>query len=192
MNKLSAVAAVLAFAGVASAAPFAINGAVDFSGGTVAGGLGDAISYDGAANLAFFGGLLNVGALGSFEHSGVTVGGIPSVAFAPGSAGWAGGQLAGAWFNSAGAPVQSTTLGELDGIQIANFDSGLSNIQVGAAFIQIDGVNTEFNGLDTGEVYQLTLVDGQFGTELWVVNVPTPGAAGLLGVAGLAAVRRRR
>lgn len=53
--------------------------------------------------------------------------------------------------------------------------------------------------LDTGpyaQPYQLKVIvsAGEFGTihDLYVVAIPTPGAASLLGIAGLAAVRRRR
>jgi hypothetical protein len=208
MKKILATAAVLAFAGSAFAGSFAVNGAVDFAGGTVAGGLGSALTYDGTPNLVPGGfgtpaGIWN----GNDTQTGVSIASpdfssVAVTAFAPGSAGWGGGQYAGAYFNSAGAAIPSGPVslaeGDFQAVLLGNFDSGVSNINFETAFIQIDGTNRQFNGFDALSPdgnYSLTLTTDSAGaTKMWVINgvIPTPGAAGLLGLAGLAAVRRRR
>ncbi len=211
MKKILATAAVLTFAGSAFAGEsmaFNVNGSVDFAGGTVAGGLGSALFYDGTPNLVPGGfgspaGIWN----GNDAQTGLTIASpdfsvVASTSFAPGSAGFGNGQYAGAWFNSNGAVVPSGMVslpeGNFQAVLLGNFDGGVSNLAFESAWVQIDSVNMEFTGFDVlnDNGYSLTLTtDSASGaTKLWVLNgaIPTPGAAGLLGLAGLAAVRRRR
>jgi len=207
MKKIFATAAVLAFAGAASASPFIVNGPVDFSGGTVAGGNGSALTFDGTADLVPGGfgtpaGFWN----GTLAQTGVAIATpdfstVAAVANAPGSAGFTDGQYAGAYFNSQGFQIPSGPItvdgNSFDAVLLGNFDSGVSNINFEIAFVDVSSNTMPFNGFDALNEfgYSLTLVDnGAGGNLMYVINgvIPTPGAAGLLGLAGLAASRRRR
>lgn len=206
MKKILATAAVLAFAGSAFAGSFVVNGSVDFGSNSVPGGLGSDLTFDGDANLVPGGfgtpaGIWN----GNADQTGVTIASpdfstVASTSFAPGSTGFYDGGYSGAWFNSNGGEIPSglTTLGGLgegNAVLLGNFDAGVSNLSFESAWIQIDDVNNEFTGFgvmnDNGYAIVLTDNDGG-GQTMWVTDVPTPGTAGLLGLAGLAAVRRRR
>lgn len=89
----------------------------------------------------------------------------------------------------------------VDIVDDATDDTGSTNSLL-ARFTEFDTtVNEGQDGgtLTTGPLakgYQLKVVttEGEFGfvNDLYIVNIPTPGATALLGVAGIAAIRRRR
>lgn len=204
MKKILATAAVLAFAGAASAGSFTVNGAVDFGGGNVPGGIGAALEWDGNANISPAGGqwFTFLGNFSGFRLATPGDGGVET-AFAGGSV-FTATQFSGAAFSSSGASIPSGTI-EIDGqsfqaVQLAHFDSGLSNFRLadnGFASIQIEGVLRDLAiDADAGSGFSLTFAPNPAtgGTFMYVISgvIPTPGAAGLLGLAGLAAVRRRR
>lgn len=207
MKKILSTAAVLAFAGSAFAGSFAVNGAADFSNGEVAGGVGAGLVLDGTASYLFFGGLLNPSAFDSgFNHSGAFIStpdgsafGAPAeaTAFAPGGSQGAN-SFNRAWFAAVAGGTPSADVNGFQSVHLAYFDAGVTGIslaQGGDAAIQINGSN-EFVNFDAPNAngYQLVALENSTygGTNLYVSLIPTPGAAGLLGLAGLAAVRRRR
>jgi hypothetical protein len=205
MKKILATAAVLAFAGSAYAGSFVINAAVDFGG--VAGGIGAPITYDGTPNLVPGGfgtpaGIWN----GNNAQTGVAIASpsfdsVASVAFAPGTPGWGGGQFSGSYFNNAATPINSGAAsfeaGDFQAIILAHFDAGVSNINFDIARVTVNSIDQIFNGLDSlsADGFSITVQPNPGGgSTMYLINglIPTPGAAGLLGLAGLAAVRRRR
>lgn len=206
MKKILATAAVLAFAGSAFAGEgFIVNGAVDFSGGTVAGGLGERLTWSGTADWGPFGGIWFGPAFTNTGFQLATPGGDSVGTGLVGDFELNPGDFAGAIFSTTGASIPSGTVMvngvETQGVQIGHFGPGLSDFAIangGSAYIQIEGENKElWIDADSGSGYALTFVpfEATGGTLMYVIEaitVPTPGAAGLLGLAGLAAVRRRR
>jgi hypothetical protein len=212
MKKILATAAVLAFAGAASAAPnpFLLNGAVEASGGLVAGGFGSSLVWDGSADWGPFGGqwfgpaFTNTG----FQFEGAN--GIIQPTILDGSEQNAGSFRGAVFFGGTGVPsleVDALGTGELfSAVKLMHLGPGLTNVRLaddapeggqdGKAYIQIDSVE-QFVGFgapnENGYSLFLTDLEATGGQILWLVrDIPTPGAAGLLGLAGLAAVRRRR
>ena len=207
MKKILSTAAVLAFAGSAFAGSFAVDGSADFANGEVAGGVGAGLVLEGSAEYLFFGGLLNVGAFDSgFVHSGAFIStpdgsafgaSAADTAFAPGGSQGAN-SFNRAWFAAAEGGTPSAEVGGFQSVHLAYFDPGVTGFslaQGGDAAVQINGVN-EFVNFDAPNAngYQLVAIpnDTYGGNNVYVSLIPTPGAAGLLGLAGLAAVRRRR
>jgi hypothetical protein len=67
---------------------------------------------------------------------------------------------------------------------------------IGAGFVTETITDPAFSNITTLNVSLVAESAGQFGSDIYVVDnfqvIPTPGAAGLLAVAGFAAARRRR
>nr|AQQ75100.1 hypothetical protein [uncultured bacterium] len=194
--KLLGAAAVVALAGSANAAAFAIAGAIDMGG---PGGNGQPINGD-FAGIATF---LPAAQLGGANQVGARIGANLLPTFVPGTfAGTTSTHFLGVYFLT-GDQATSVNPGGNDGIQIFNVNSPAGfDAPAIRVFIRDAGVghNLEFNGLENpvsqsvlgaalSQSYQLKF----YGNTLWVeAAIPTPGAAGLFGLAGLAAARRRR
>ncbi len=214
MKKILATAAVLAFAGSAFAGSFAVTASADFGGFQVEGSQGSALTWDGAANfqdaqapnfnLTLFGfGIAHTGARIATPNG--TIGGsvISGTAFAPGGS-QDSSSFTHAWYTVVEGGTQSAMV-DFGGtmypaVQLMIFQPGITNIRLadegGTARIGLDGSN-DFVNFDAPSERGFQLVvapspEGDGYQTLYVALIPTPGAAGLLGLAGLAAVRRRR
>lgn len=215
MKKILATAAVLAFAGSAFAGSFAVTASADFGGFQVDGSQGSALAWDGVATYAdpiapafsptFFNfGINHSGARIATPNSEIGGSVISGTAFAPGGS-QDGDTYTHAWYTVVEGGTQSAMV-DFGGtmypaVQLFVFQPGLSNFrldgQAGAtARIGLDGSN-DFVNFDepSARGFQLVVApspEGDGYQTLYVALIPTPGAAGLLGLAGLAAVRRRR
>lgn len=244
--RLVGAAALLAFAGSAMAAPFAVK-LVDANPDS----RGDAIQAPGTLyqegvfhNSDFAPNSALIGAFGASiaEDSYVTIDSVgPSTASytaaGPAQAINTGGNpsiftatsLSGTWFftNPGGtASAPNALFGGADAVFLARMTSEVAgDLSLGARGVVVDIVDDETEntgstnsllgsftafgsnvteGVDGGDLstgpyfqpYQLLVntTQGEFGTihDLYVVAIPTPGAAALLGIGGLAAIRRRR
>jgi MYXO-CTERM domain-containing protein len=195
--------------GALAGSGFGVDGAIDFSDGTVPGGLGSALTFSGEPNLTPGGfarpaGIWN----GDPNQTGIAIASADFSVIAHanlyfGSVGWTDGAFRGAYFtyDMAGPGIPSAPLSigseSFEAVFLANFDAGVSNIDFETAYIYIDGFNQRFEGFDNinDAGYSMTLTGGDGEpTQMWVIAgvVPTPGAVGLLGLAGFAASRRRR
>ncbi len=92
---------------------------------------------------------------------------------------------------------------DLDGVFIARLTvadgespigGGLFSTQDGAAEVEIDGPAADFGGQQLGLVsYLIPNAGGNGDTyDIWFQVIPTPGSIALLGIGGVAALRRRR
>src|SRR5690606_6114059 len=117
----------------------------------------------------------------------------------------ADGFLGAVFFGGPGVPSGVLNIGgeDFSAVQLGHIGPGVTGVSIddsgampGMGYIQIDSV-PQFVGFgssnENGYSLVLTDLEATGGQLLWLVrDVPTPGAAGLLGLAGLAAVRRRR
>ena len=210
--KASIAGVLLLVPGALAGSTFAIaGGAIDFSDGTVPGGLGSALTFSGEPNLTPGGfarpaGIWN----GDPNQTGIAIVSadfsvIGHTNLAIGSLGWTDGAFRGAYFSYTnggilgGIPSAPLTIGSetYEAILLANFDAGVSDIDFETAFIFFDNINHRFDGFDNlnDEGYSMTLTGGDGEpTQMWVIAgvVPTPGAVGLLAVAGFVSSNRRR
>ncbi len=107
--------------------------------------------------------------------------------------------VTGGYFTGGGVASGTDPFGG-NGVMIAQLttDGALTgdNIRVNTSGDQTGTFSLELNGAGEGGLFALAFAgaDNGFGTEwqIWVTDAPTPGAAALLGLAGLAGVRRRR
>jgi hypothetical protein len=192
---------VLAVAGAACAAPFSVSGLVDFGGPGNAG-----------APLTVDGGVIGF-TPGDNTYNGP---GTTGVAIAPdtdapsdptltdGSPGFSPLAFEGGYFMD--EPVMSgTTPDGRDGVFLMNLTGDFSSMSITDVNVEITDVSgtstinfTDFNAAGDSGSASYELVNYQpFGrtvgdNQIWVVFIPTPGAAGMIGLAGIAAMRRRR
>lgn len=199
MNFKITTAAVLAIAGAAAAAPFSVSGTVDFGGPGNAG-----------APLTVGGGIISVPATPQYAGPGNTGIAIAPNAFGPsmptltaGSPGFSLTSFEGGYFMD--APVNSgTTLDGRDGVFLMHLIGDFSSVSISSVFVEITDGNgtsnvnfTDFNLAGDGGsaayelvIYQPNRTIGE--AQIWVVYIPSPASAGLIGLAGIAATRRRR
>lgn len=194
-------AAVLAVAGAASAAPFSVSGLVDFGGPGNAG-----------APLTVGGGIITF-TPGVPEYMGPETTGVaiapdadnPSMpTLTAGSPGFSATSFEGGYFMD--APVDSGFAPDgRDGIFLMNLTGDFSTVSITDVNIEItddNGTSTinfsDFGVAGDGGSAQYELLtfqpDGRVlgDVQVWVVYIPAPASAGLIGLAGLAAIRRRR
>jgi hypothetical protein len=200
MNIKITIAAVLAIAGAAAAAPFSVSGTVDFGGPGNAG-----------APLTVGGGIIGVPASPEYAGPGTTGIAIAPDASGPsmptltaGSPGFSFTSFEGGYFMQ--APVASgTTPDGFDGVFLMNLTGDFSSVSISSVFVEVSDANgtsninfTDFGTFGDGGSSNYQLVTYQpdarivGGAQIWVVFIPSPASAGLLGLAGLAASRRRR
>jgi hypothetical protein len=203
--------AVVSGTAYASPNPFLLNGAVDFGGGTVAGGLGASLTWDGTADWGAFGGqwfgpaFTNTG----FQFEGAN--GIIQPNILDGAELNPDGFRGAVFFAGTGVPSEDIDL-DGDGItdveravRLMHLGPGLTNIRIaddapaggqnGKAYIQIDSVPQFVGfGVPNENLYALVLTDlpQTGGKILWLTQIPSPAGSGLICLAGLAAARRRR
>ncbi|MCR9215711.1 MAG: hypothetical protein ACFHWZ_08495 [Phycisphaerales bacterium] len=193
--------AVLAVAGAASAAPFSVSGLVDFGG---PGNAGAALTVSGGV-IGFTPGLDTYAGPGSTGVAIAPDADNPSTpTLTAGSPGFSFGGFEGGYAMS--SPVASGFAPDgRDGVFLMNLVGDFSSISISDVNVEItDGNGTStinFTDFDTpgnsgSASYELAIFD-EFGRtlggkQIWVVFIPTPGAAGMIGLAGLAAMRRRR
>lgn len=220
MTKLIAAAAVVSFAGAASASvsPFSIDAVWSGDVGGVPASAG--LSSDAPLVQDNFGGDTspNPGLVGPFpdivEDSYVSVGGEPEdgsdTARATTTAGFSfsANGVFGTWFadlTSTTAPLSDET-GAADDIFIGRFtggnlsgELGIGNLNEGGGalgefILNLDGTPGAPTGASQQYFLDVRSFAGNTGqvNDVYIVAVPAPGAAGLLGLAGLAAARRRR
>lgn len=198
MNIKITIAAVLAIAGAAAAAPFSVSGTVDFGGPGNAG-----------APLTVGGGIISVPASPEYAGPGTTGIAIAADANGPsfptltaGSPGFSFTSFEGGYFMD-DPVISGITPDGLDGVFIMGLSGDFSSVEVSSLFVTV----TDADGTQTLEFTDVTLTAGRTAglAYLWVTKdldggyalglydvVPSPASAGLLGLAGLAATRRRR
>ena len=200
--------------GAVAGSGFEVTGAIDFSGGTVEGGLGSALTFDGEPNLVPASGDRPAGIwTGNDDQTGLAIASpdyssVATVAFVPGSAGWTDGQFVGVYFNENGDPIPSGRVDVFDqddwpAVLLANFAPGVTDIHFDTAYVEIDGTSYRFDGYGfdiafnsepSGYVMAMTTDPSNGSTKLWVARTPfpSPGGIGAFALAGIAAIRRRR
>ena len=218
MLKAVSAAAVFAVAGAAQAAPFALN-SIDLGGDaasfgtpiTVSGGTyyQDAFGNNYPASAAFIGVFADLEydsyiSMDGMGHSTSTYTANGPGGSTPGFGATMGhfaddSTLTGGYFTGGGVASGADPFGG-NGVMIAQLttDGMLTgdNIRVNT---QGDFTGTRslvLNGDDNGGLFARAFAarSTQEGTvyEIWVTDAPTPGAAAVLGLAGLAGIRRRR
>ncbi|MFU8830240.1 MAG: hypothetical protein ACNA8P_12515 [Phycisphaerales bacterium] len=190
-------AAVLAIAGAASAAPFSVSGLVDFGG---PGNDGAALTVGGGI-VAFVPGVNeylgpgNTGAAIAPDSDNPS-----SPMFTPGTPGFSSSGFEGGYFMD--APVMSGIAPDgRDGVFLMALYGDFNSVNITDVNVEITDANgtqnlnfTDFGPGGSASGYELVIFsDNRVVGEalIWIV-IPTPASASLIGLAGLAAMRRRR
>lgn len=193
--------AILALSGAAMAAPFSVSGLVDFGGAGKAG-----------APLTVGGGIIAFDP-GQTDYMGPGTTGIAiaedanspsSPILAQGSPGFSFTKFEGSYFKQ--APVNSgLTPDGREGVFLMGLYGDFSSVSISSVFVDITDqggtqtINfTEFGMAGNGGSASYELIAYQPGSrivgeaQIWVVYIPSPASMGLMGLAGVAASRRRR
>lgn len=187
--------AMLAVAGSATAAPFSVS-SVDFGLGNAGAGLtvtGGTISFNTPTDTYLGLGITGVAiADNNFDESTPT--------FMPGSPGFSLGGFEGGYFMESPVANGLTPDGR-EGVFLMSLIGDFTDMSVTSVDIEITDANgtstVNFSGFDVPsggyELVTYSAYDRTVGgKQIWVASVPTPGTAGILGLAGFAATRRRR
>ncbi len=187
--------AVLGVAGAACAAPFSVS-SVDFGLASNGAGL---VVIDGEVSFntptdTYFG----LGTTGVAIADNNIDDSSPSFTF--GSPGFSLGGFEGGYFVESPVTNGLTPDGR-EGVFLMSLMGDFSDLSASSVDIEITDANgtsiVNFSGFGVPSGGYELVTYGAFdrvigGKQIWVAFVPTPGAAGILGLAGLAAIRRRR